>query len=797
MTTHLLPVIMKFPNFINEATLFDRQSTPVAKKAQKNNRHILFITTFPPRACGIATYTQDLISALNDQFENSLTCSVCALENNLEQPVYLQKPAYILNTDASNAFVKMAFQINRNPDIDQVVIQHEFGLFASKEADFTQFYQSLNKSLIFVFHTVLPNPNQALKLKVQEMAAAAGSVVVMTQHAAGLLIADYAIDSEKITVIPHGTHLVPPTDRVQLKQNHGLTDRKVLSTFGFLSSSKNIETTLAALPRIAQLHPEVLFLILGKTHPNVAKEEGEKYINSLRAMVKDLRMEPHVQFVNEYLALPRLLEFLQLSDIYLFTSKDPHQAVSGTFSYAVSCGCPVISTPIPHAKEVLNGNNGIIIDFECPDQLAAAVILLLNDDQKRHEISMNSLHKMAATAWNNSAIAHARLFNKQAEHPKPLQYCIPAVSLDHIRRMTTDIGLIQFAHIANPDVQSGYTIDDNARALIALCQHYELFKKPADLALISIYLQFIKNGLQPNGRLLNYVNEHNEFTDQNHRENLEDCHGRAIWALGYVVSLHQILPKALTHEADWILEQIIPHFSTIHSTRAIAFAIKGLHFQHNPAHLFLLQTLANRLVLMYRHESSKDWLWYENYLTYGNSVLPEALLCAYLSTNERVYQKVAIESFDFLLSKIIVKGHLKVISNKGWLIKGTEPTKQLGGEQPIDVAYTILALEKMFYLTQNEYYKTLMTTSFNWFLGDNHLHQIMYNPCTGGCYDGLEADNVNLNQGAESTVSYLLARLAMERVLSKHLLNRVQETALKTNITAPQLVEKFNYLEPV
>jgi hypothetical protein len=494
----------------------------------------------------------------------------------------------------------------------------------------------------------------------------------------------------------------------------------------------------------------------------VAKQEGEVYRNMLENLIKELGIKNNVRFVNEYLPVQELLNYLQLTDIYLFTSKDPHQAVSGTFSYAVSCGCPVISTPIPHAKEVLSNNNGIIIDFESPDQLSKSVVSLLENKNLRDEISSNSLHKMASTAWQNSAIAHALLFEQLTQYTFKLNYRVPKLNLSHINKLTTDFAMIQFSKIANPDLSSGYTLDDNARALVALCRKFEIYHDSNDLINIKKYLSFIRYCLQPNGKFLNYVNVQKKFTQQNNHENLEDSNGRAIWALGFLTSLRKIMPNELVSEAELILEEALPHLEKINSSRAMAFIIKGLHYQNKNENKLLLETFANRLMQMYRHEKSNNWFWFETYLTYGNSILPEAMLCAFLTTGNEDYKNIARESFSFLLTKIFINGKIKVVSNKGWFVKNQITKNPIGGEQPIDVAYTILALEKFYICFKDENYKRKANLAFNWFLGDNHLHQIVYNPCTGGCYDGIEEHNINLNQGAESTVSYLMARLAIE-----------------------------------
>jgi hypothetical protein len=495
------------------------------------------------------------------------------------------------------------------------------------------------------------------------------------------------------------------------------------------------------------------------------KEEGEKYRNSLQSIITSYNLTKHVKFINTYLPLHDLLEYLQLTDIYLFTTNDPNQAVSGTFAYAMSCGCPIISTPIPHAKEVLTEDTGIIFDFRNSQQLAEGVLRLLNDKQLRGNIRTNTLQKIVSTAWENSAVEHIMLFEKIAGDKIKLQYNLPSINLNHIKQMTTDIGIIQFSKINQPDLCTGYTLDDNARALVAMCMHFILTRDNKSVWYINRYLSFIKFCLQADGRFLNYVDIENKFTDQNKSVNLDDANGRAIWALGYLISEKKLLPEKIISEAIEVFKKVIPDVEMMHSTRAMAFALKGLYFYHkaikSSESLNHVITLANRLVQMYKHESNEKWQWFESYLTYANSILPESLLYAWLLTGETIYKEIALSSFNFLLSKTFNDNGIEVISNKNWLQKG----KIAGhfGEQPIDVASTIMTLSKFYDEFDDEEFFIKMKTAFNWFLGNNRLHQIIYNPCTGGCYDGLEETHVNLNQGAESTISYLMARLTVEK----------------------------------
>lgn len=770
--------------------IFDLSSQTILKNVGAGNNsssmpQILFVASFPPRECGIATYTEDLIKALNDKFENSFQIAVCALENDAEKHEYPKRVKYVLNTQNKEAYNTLANNINNDNQIKLVVFQHEFGFYAENAADFISLLKSVNKTKITVFHTVLPRVDETFKKNVQEIAEYSDEILVMTQSSSSILSDEYGIDEEKISVIAHGTHLVAHTDKHFLKEKYGFSNRKILSTFGLLSSGKSIETTLDALTTVVNTKPDVLFLIIGKTHPGVVKNEGEKYREFLEEKVRTLKLEKNVKFINKYVKLDELLEYLQLTDIYLFTSKDPNQAVSGTFSYAASCGCAIISTPIPHAAEFLSDDCGIVIDFQNSKQMSEAINRLLFDIQLRNNLKLNGLHKIVSTAWENSAIAHASLFSKISDEAITLNYKKPVVNLDHIKRLTTRFGMIQFAKINQPDVESGYTIDDNARAMIAMCQNYEVSKEAFNLRFIEIYLNFIDFCQQPDGRFLNYVDSNRVFSDQNIDCNLEDANGRAIWALGFLTSYAGTLPSNMIARAEGILEKAFPNLEDIHSPRAMAFIIKGLYYYNlnnkSRAVKLLIKKLADRLTQMYLHVSTRDWEWFEGSLTYGNSILPEALLFAYRETGESTYKEVAKKTFDFLLSQTFDRKEIKVISNRSWLIKGGQ--RAAFGEQPIDVAYTVLALKHFYETFKEESYAEKMNNAFEWFLGRNHLNQIIYNPCTGGCYDGLEEHSVNLNQGAESCVSYLMARLTFENLESP--IETAPEKVFKTIQSSP------------
>lgn len=726
---------------------------------------ILMVTSFPPRKCGIATYSQDLIKSIEDKYCDSFTIKVCALQKTDVELDYPSEVTYFLKTTEKEDYKRLALAINEDESVKIIYLQHEFGLYGGVLGDYIlEFLLAIEKPVITTFHTVLANPDDVRKNVVQKITLLSSQVIVMTHLSGKILKNEYQIEDDKIKFIPHGTHLIKPL-ALNLQEAVPFKGKIIITTFGLISEGKGIETALDALPEITMQFPEVLYLIIGKTHPEVVKNDGEVYREFLQKKVKELKIEKNVLFINKYLSLEVLLEYLQRTDLYFFTSKDPQQAVSGTFVYALSAGCPVISTPIPHSLELLDGA-GMNFDFGNAKQLADDAILVLSDPEMMENMRLNALHKISPTAWQNAAIGHINLAKSiLKKNSFPLFYKIPEINLEHIERMTTDFGMIQFAKIADPDFESGYTIDDNARALIAVAKHFELTGKFSDLPLINKYLKYILFCQQEDGSFLNYVTCEKQFFDKNKEENLEDANGRTIWALGEFLSLKQLLDLNLQAQVEAAFDKAIHSISNLQSPRAISFCIKGLcfyyEFKKEEAVLQLIVKLADNLVSKYRGVATDKWQWYENYLTYGNALIPEAMLLAGDCVKSELFKDIAHKTFDFLLETTFDDNKIKVISNRGWHHKGQD--KNHFGEQPIEIAYTILALQTFYKTDKNEGYLDKMKVAFNWFMGENHLNQIIYNPVTGGCYDGLEEHQVNLNQGAESTVCYLLARLAMEK----------------------------------
>jgi hypothetical protein len=464
--------------------------------------------------------------------------------------------------------------------------------------------------------------------------------------------------------------------------------------------------------------------------------------------------------------LKQLLEYLTLTDIYLFSSKDPNQAVSGTFAYALSCGCAVISTPIPHAIEALEDGSGILLkQFDNSQEFQEEILNLIENKEKRIWMGRNAYAQSNATTWENIAIKYGLLFGELTNKEEDLRFNFPPIKLDHIKELTTDYGILQFSIFSEPDPDSGYTLDDNARALINMIMYYSYYHDKDTLGLANIYLNFIDNIQREDGLFDNYKNFDRELTAQNSSVNLEDSNGRALWSLGYVISHKEILPLDFVLRAKNCWGKAFQKIYEVSSPRAIAYTLKGLYYFYSvypeESVKVYIEKLANKLLELYNINSDEYWCWYEDYMTYVNNVLPEAMMFSFLATGEPKYLKISTITFDFLLSHYFMKGQLKVISNRGWFKKQNE--RVFYGEQPIEVATTIITLDLFYQVTGNVKYKEQLEVAFNWFLGSNHLKQIMYNPENGASYDGLEDKTININQGAESTLCFFKAQLIMKK----------------------------------
>ncbi len=729
---------------------------------------IVYVSTFPPRTCGIATFTQDLMDTFDNLYAPKEKSKVIAMNIDKKSNFKYDKNRVIfkINQNEKEEYIKTAEQINNLQNVMVVNIQHEFGIFGGEYGDYIiDFIKELSKPIVLTLHTVLPSPNEKLKKNVEELGKNVDVIIVMTETSKKILLKDYTIDENKIKIIPHGIHPELFSDGIKEKAILGLSNKIVLSTFGLLSKGKGIEYGIEALPQIVEKYPDVEYHIIGATHPVVVKEEGEVYRESLIEKVKKLKLEKNVFFHNKYLDLSELLCFLKATDIYMSLPLDPNQAVSGTLSYALGTGRPVIATSFAQAKEDVTPEIGILVDFKNPKEITEALFNLLDKPEQCKEMGKKAYFRTRSKTWQNAALSYMNEYIKLAPNLAKIEKNLPQIKLDHIIELTDEFGMIQFAKLTKPDTSSGYTIDDNARALIAITKCFEQHKSEKLLDLIKIYLNFIDYVAQFFGEFYNYVNYDRSIPiEKNHTDSLEDARARALCALSYVATSSSI-PENLKDKASTLFKYSMETFFPEHP-RSIAFFIKSLttwySVDSSEKNKSKIIELSDKIITMYRENSNQNWHWFSDSLTYSNAILPEALALAYKITQKEEFLKISEESMDFLINYSFGEKLCMPIGQKGWLQKGGE--KQLYDQQPEEVSTLIEALVTLYKITKKERYKELSRNAFDWFLGHNTLQQVVYDQTTGGCYDGVGKEYINLNQGAESTVMYLLARIAIENI---------------------------------
>ncbi len=724
---------------------------------------IAYLGTYPPRECGIATFTYDLVSAINKKFNPRTQAEIIAINDNGSSLYnYGEEVKHQINQTDIEDYINVAKKINEDDEISVVNLQHEFGLFGGEYGEYIiPFLESLKKPVVATFHSVLPNPEKKQKNVVRAIAERTKGIIVMADSAIDILNKDYGIDRKKIHKIHHGVPDIKPVpNKEKMKEELRLGGKFVLATFGLLSKGKGIEYAIKALPEIVKEHPEVIYLVIGETHPQVRKNEGERYRNSLLKMVQKLGLKKNVKFYNKYLTLDEIIKYLQIADIYITPSLDPNQIVSGTLAYAVSSGTPIIATKYAHAKELITENRGVLVDFKNHKQIEKALNYLINNKRLMEEMGENSYKYGRNMVWNKVASDHMNVFRKITENID-MHYPIPEIKLNHLKKMTDTTGIIQHSKHSVPDRDTGYTLDDNARALIVAVKYHDLFKDKTLLNLITIYTAFIKHCLKENGNFHTTMNYNHDFVDE---PESEDSYGRAIWACG--VLINSSVYENIVSNAKFTMDNALKIFDKIESPRAIAFTILGVYEYYkrfdNEDLKEKIKKLADKLVKLYENEGSKDWKWFEPYLTYSNGVLPECLFYAYDIIKDEKYLDIAAESLGFLKEITIVNKKVVLIGHDGWYRKNGK--RAIYDQQPIDAGSLVRAFLAAYKITKSKAYYDNAILSFEWFLGRNSLNRRIYDDITGGSFDGLNPKEINLNQGAESTISYIMARLCLEEI---------------------------------
>jgi glycosyltransferase involved in cell wall biosynthesis len=714
--------------------------------------------TYPPRECGIATFNQDLLNSSQKFLGNGVLCKVAAM-NLFPLDTYIYPPEVEWEIDQNNKkeHRDLARQFNHDPAITGVIIQHEYGIYGGAEGEnLLSFIEPLKKPVVVTLHTVLPHPSVKMKEVTEKIIKRANIVVVLTQSSKKILERVYPGVIDKVHVIPHGIHATPFAGTKTAKKQLKLEKLIVLSTFGLLSRGKGIEYVIQALPSLVKKYPSLQYLILGETHPVVRRNDGESYRKELAGLVTKLHLENHVKFYDQYLSLTDLLKFLKATDIYISTSINPNQAVSGTLSYALGTGRAVISTEFAQAKEIINADNGRLVPIMNSNSYSQALVELLENKLKLKKMHKRAYELTRPMLWSNVANEYSKLLR---------QHILPAVDLTHLLNMTDQFGLFQFAALDKPNKEFGYTLDDNARALV-ICSWLAWSKDPKTGDLISIYLKFIEKCQQPDGSFINYIDHvHKTATVQNVSEDLEDATTRAMWSLSEV-----IINKSVATESRNLAKKIflrgLSHVQNLSHIRSSAYAIKAfanVASVPTQVHQFLMAGIkknADMLVQKFKANAVESWQWFDSYLGYNNAIIPESLLIAGQVIRTPSYTDMGNAALAFLIEKTFSVNRYMPIGQSNWYKHKGERSNF--DQQPEDPASMILALVTAYEITHDETYRKLKKICFSWFLGNNCLQLPLYNQKTGGCFDGLHPDRVNLNQGAESLVSYLLSRLAVE-----------------------------------
>ncbi|WGQ08904.1 glycosyltransferase family 4 protein [Pedobacter gandavensis] len=738
---------------------------------------IAYISSYPPRECGIATFNHNLLRAIgSDKVAVSDDSFVVAMNDSehLGEYEYPKEVKYVIRQENQKDYIRAADYINTSL-ADACILEHEFGIYGGENGIYIlPLIARLQKPLITIFHTILKDPNYLQLTIIREIAKHSSRVVVMSHRAVGFLTGIYGIPFSKIQLIEHGVPDLEAKVENPVKQSLAFKNKKVLFTFGLISRNKGLETVIEALPKIVAQNPDVMYVILGTTHPGVIKNSGEEYRDSLKKLAKKLNVSDNLTFINKFVSEEELFDYLTAADMYITPYLNEAQITSGTLSYAVGSGAAVISTPYWHAQELLADNRGRLFDFRDSDGLANIVNELFNEKDKLAQLRSNAYEYGLHLRWPSTGqvfidvldeavskyLSEIEKGGKQIIDPDMM----PAFSLAHVQRLTDDTGIVQHAKYGIPNLKEGYCLDDNSRALILAILAYQQNKSKAALELLPIYLSFIQYMQCDDGNFRNFLSFKREYLDE---VGSEDSFGRTVWALGYLISN---APNNSYREfgKDLFLKSA-PHFSKLTHLRGIANTVIGLE-KYLEAHPYdgHIKEQMNMLIVplkaAYQTHRNETWHWFEEKMTYDNGILPLALLCHYQVTKDEESLSIALESMAFLSKHTISDGYLNPVGNDGWLFKDGGQMA-LYDQQAIETMAMVLMYFKAYEITLDLGYITQMYLCYQWFLGENSLKLPLYDHETKGCGDGLQPHGVNRNQGAESTLAYWISHLIVLQAL--------------------------------
>lgn len=735
---------------------------------------IAVVGNYVPRRCGIATFTADLCEALAAEFHEAI-CFALPVNDIDGGYKYPPRVRFELAEQALESYQSAAEFLNTN-EVDLVSLQHEYGIFGGPAGSHVlTLLRELRMPVVTTLHTILREPNPDQRRVLQEIAALSDRLVVMSRRGIDFLEQIYGVPGDKIDFIPHGIPDVPFVDPNFYKDQFGVEGKTVLLTFGLLSRNKGIETVIRALPEVLARYPNFVYMVIGATHPNVLRHEGESYRNSLKQLARAEGVDQAIIFHNEFVTLEQLLARIGAADIYITPYLSEAQMTSGTLAYSLGAGKAVISTPYWYAKELLAEERGLLVPFGDSRAVAAAILSFLEDETRRHAMRKRAYLAGRDMVWPKVARAYLDTFRQAQEdrirRPRPVllsaakQLASPAFfNLDHIRRMTDDSGMLQHAIFSVPNYDEGYSTDDNSRALMLMVL-LERLEEPSDEihALASRYLAFLWHAFNPAvARFRNFFSY-----DRRWREEIgsEDSHGRALWALGGVLGRSR--RTELRGPAAQLFHQALPDVSAFSSPRAWAFTLLGVHeymkqFVGDKAAQYAREVLADKLIDLYRRNGSADWPWFEPIAAYDNARLPHALLVCGEAMGRSDMIEAALKALDWLAELEQRDGHFAPIGCNGFYMRGCECARF--DQQPLEAWSMISASLEAYRVSGEPRWRQLAQCAFDWFLGLNDLGLPLYDPHSGGCRDALHPDRLNQNQGAESTLSFLLSMAELRLV---------------------------------
>jgi len=738
-------------------------------------RTIAFIGDYLPRKCGIATFTSDLFNSVSSQCPKA-ECLVVPVDDIPGGYDYPPEVRFQIPEDELDAYHRAADFLNFS-NVDVVCLQHEFGIYGGPAGGhILALLRDLRMPVVTTLHTVLREPTTDQRRVMDQLTDLSARITVMSQRGKSFLRSVYNVPDEKIDLIPHGIPDLPFVDPNFYKDQFGVEGKNVLLTFGLLSPNKGIEQALRALPRVLEDFPNTVYIVLGATHPNLLREQGETYRLSLERMTQDLGLKKNVIFYNRFVALRELVEFIGSADIYVTPYLNPEQVTSGTLAYAFGCGKAVVSTPYWHAEELLAEDRGVLVPFGDSDAIAREVCALLHDEPRRHAMRKRAYLLGREMIWSNVGHTYMDSFHRARRmygggvRRRPVirtlderRLELPRVQLDHLWRMTDSTGIFQHATFTVPNFHEGYCTDDNARALVLMVMLEELGQGSPEVdraaASYAAFLEYAFN--RETNRFHNFLSFDRRWLDQ---DGSDDCLGRSVWALG------ACLGRSKQHGLQsWAVHHFEPALNAVldsKSPRGWAYALIGIHdyLRRLSGDRLVNQArdvLTGRLIDLYRTTASDDWPWFEDSVTYSNAALPHSLILSGQWTDNKEASEIGLRSLRWLCHvQRSPKGCFRPVGCRGFFRRGEAPATF--DQQPIEASSTVSACIAAYQATDDSQWMSEIRLAFEWFLGRNDLGLPLFDSRTGGCCDGLSEDRLNQNQGAESTVSALLALVEMQ-----------------------------------